>query len=167
MFDAQLLSYPHTQNSQLDVSKMRPFLAVDLDGTLCNSAHLGKKYFPKDGVPDFEGFYSNLANVDIHAPMLNLLDAWTHWGLGWEVWTARGEVRGREVTERWLQKQRLYPTAIRMNQHNDNYVSAPEIKKQYITDFGRPYMVFDDDLATIEMFKAEGIPTFQVTIPGA
>lgn len=144
----------------------QPFIAVDLDGTLCDSHELGALCHA-NGVFDPETFYAGIKDVKVFRPMVSLIHSLTLGGYAWEIWTARQEQRGRGVTEQWLYNNSLHPRAVRMNTHGDNWISSPDVKREFLKTYGTPRMLFDDDEATIKMFKDSGINTFKVSIPNA
>ena len=106
-----------------------------------------------------------------------------------EIWSGRGEGAGgkvREITRQWLVRHMPYLNVVtypppsffgyregtsiplRMRAHDD-YTADHELKRNWLLAAREsdkaPQLVFDDRQKVVDMWRAEGIPCFQVA-PG-
>ena len=135
-----------------DPNKTRVF-AVDLDGTLCLNETGLSPYDP--------------AHYPLDTPnpaLLVVLDSLAAQRIPWVVTTGRDE-EYRPVCEKWLYRHGLSPEAIFMrpagDERRDDVVKA-EMYNRHIRGTYDLMAVFDDRQRVVDMWRARGIPCFQV-----
>ena len=168
-------------------------IVFDLDGTLADGTH--REHFITGETKDWDAFFeASDGDLPIRPAIETLLalsrgydgDGYPH---SIEIWSGRGEGEHfsvREKTIKWLSSytRRLLlfrpgthatffygdPLIdLRMRPHGD-HTPDNELKKAWLNaarEQGRaPELVFDDRQKVVDMWRAEGIPCFQVA-PGA
>ncbi len=135
-----------------DPNKTRVF-AVYLDGTLCLNETGMSPYDP--------------AHYPLDTPnpaLLVVLDSLAAQRIPWIVTTGRDE-EYRSVCEEWLYRNGLSPEAIFMrpagDERRDDVVKA-EMYNRHIRGTYDLMAVFDDRQRVVDMWRARGIPCFQV-----
>ena len=168
-------------------------IVFDLDGTLTNNDH--RTHFITGETKDWDAFFEACDGDTPIWPAIETLIALTrgHDRHGYahsiEIWSGRGEGNGgsvRSKTVRWLRYQTgahfiiREETAhsqffygdplvdLRMRSHGD-FTSDDLLKRGWLADArlqgSEPQLVFDDRQKVVDMWRAEGIPCFQVA-PG-
>lgn len=149
-------------------------IVFDLDSTLSDPSHrLHLIDRTREGGPDWDQFFS-LCHLDKpHRHVLHVLADLRHSGHWIEIWTGRSEAV-RDATIDWLRRHELEwvgfrPDYLRMRPAGD-HTPGPELKRAWLNEarlWGRaPELVFEDDPKVVAMWRAEGIPCFQVADGG-
>lgn len=139
------------------------FVVFDLDGTLADIEHRAH-LIRGTTEPDWPGFYRACVHDKPITPAIQVLLALARDGHRVEVWSGRSnEVLGETLT--WLDDQRVrVPYTLRMRQEGDHRADHL-VKAEWITKHGRPDLVFEDRDQVVQMWRAAGVPCFQVA-PG-
>lgn len=149
------------------------FVVFDLDGTLSDDEARNRKHAcPERGYPhlradiDWDAFYLDCYMDKPIEHAIACLNALFNAGNAVAIWTARGEV-SRQLTIDWLIDQGVHPTVakyyLRMRPHSDHR-SSPDLKSAWADRFGVPDLVFEDRDCMVSMWRARGIPCFQVAV---
>lgn len=141
------------------------FIVFDLDDTLANTdhrQHILEMEFPEES-DKWNAFFDACTGDSPMVGVIKLLDA-----LAWfsahrvEIWTGRSD-RVREQTEAWLMYhvQYFHKVELRMRKEGD-YRHDIEIKQEWIDEFGKPDVVFDDRNKIVEWWRDMGVTCCQV-----
>lgn len=133
----------------------------DLDGTLANIDH--RTHFVRGGRRDWDSFFA--ACVD-DLPVPHVIETFhAHLAAGHRVriWSGRSDVV-RAETEQWLDEATIDPCYLEhMRAAGDNTPDV-ELKRYWLSQAEhRPDLVYDDRQRVVDMWRAEGVPCFQVT----
>ena len=167
-------------------------IVFDLDGTLANGEH--RQHFITGEKKNWDAFFEACDNDRPVWPAISVLTALRHStdARGYEniveIWSGRGRGENNSVlrkTMEWFREDVRYNfhvmpaeslgyfnrttyLPIRMRRHKD-YTPDVELKRGWLNEAraqGRePQLVFDDRQKVVDMWRAEGIPCFQVA-PG-
>lgn len=133
----------------------------DLDGTLANIDH--RTHFVRDIRRDWSAFFA--ACVD-DLPVPHVVETFhAHLAAGHHVriWSGRSDVV-RSETERWLAEATIDPRLLEHMRAADDNTPDVELKRYWLSQAEqRPDLVYDDRQRVVDMWRAEGIPCFQVT----
>lgn len=148
---------------------MRPLYIFDLDGTLALTEH--RQHLVQCEKPDWRAFFAACVNDKPNMPAITTLMILLRAGADIEVWSGRSD-EVREQTEAWLGQFGLgvLSAPVRMRATGD-FTPDDQLKKQWldampIDDRLRLVAVFDDRDKVVAMWRASGVPCFQVA-PGA
>ncbi|MGO8211866.1 AAA family ATPase [Rhizobium ruizarguesonis] len=137
------------------------FVIFDLDGTLADISH--RTHHVRGGEKtDWDAFFA--ACVD-DMPNLHVIDTFkAHVAAGHtvRVWSARSDVV-RAETEKWLSDYGIDPWRLQhMRAAGDNTPDAV-LKRHWLhQEQVKPDLIYDDRQRVVDMWRAEGIPCFQV-----
>lgn len=147
------------------------FYVFDLDGTLANGEH--RLHFITGETKDWRSYFAACGGDQPIPHTIELLQAILSRGVDRvEIWTGRSD-EVRDETHAWLRRQ-LGPgdfgrfgqiDAIHMRAAGDHR-NDDELKAEWIVKYGRPDLVFEDRDRVVAMWRANGVPCFQVA-PGA
>ena len=160
-------------------------IVFDLDGTLSDGKH--REHFITGETKDWDAYFAACDEDQPICHVLEVLDALASEGSHEiEIWSGRGEGPNgsvRDKTLAWLERQcvgianeggtTILPIVIVANRllmrGYDDYRPDVELKRGWLETArgeGRaPDLVFDDRDKVVAMWRAEGIPCFQVA-PG-
>lgn len=132
----------------------------DLDGTLANIDH--RTHFVRGGRRDWDSFFA--ACVD-DLPVPHVIETFhAHLAAGHRVriWSGRSDIV-RAETEQWLDEATIDPCYLEhMRAEGDNTPDV-ELKRYWLNQTAhRPDLVYDDRQRVVDMWRAEGVPCFQV-----
>ena len=148
-------------------------IVFDLDGTLADGTHREHFIIATEDreKPDWDAFFAASGDDKPIPHVIQILRALWKDGADIEIWSGRGEGPGDSVfkiTEDWLAEHDVPWERLRMRPHGD-YTPDVELKRAWLNearDAGvPPVLVFDDRDKVVAMWRAEGIPCFQVA-PG-
>lgn len=137
------------------------FVVFDLDGTLADVSH--RVHFVRNGNRDWNSFFAACVN-DVPVPHV-VASCRAHLAAGHKVrvWSARSD-KVRAETERWLADAGIDPCYLQhMRAEGDN---TPDValKRYWLSlEPTPPDLIYDDRQRVVDMWRAEGIPCFQVT----
>lgn len=160
---------------------MRPLYIFDLDGTLALTEH--RQHFVQREKPDWRAFFAACVDDEPNAPAIRTLQALRAGGAEVWIWSGRSdEVRAQTV--KWLCKHGAFgwpsgtlpwwpfgaPERFRMRAAGDN-TPDEKLKFGWLADMEPPERnrltaIFDDRDKVVAMWRAAGVPCFQVA-PGA
>jgi phosphoglycolate phosphatase-like HAD superfamily hydrolase len=137
------------------------FFVFDLDGTLADCSHRLHHLDAKD----WRGFFA-ACGQDVPIPhaievMLTLAD-----GHDVEIWSGRSD-EVRAETRAWLEINGINPGHLTFMRKAGDRRPDDVVKREFLAKSNRrPDLIFDDRDRVVAMWRAEGIPCFQVA-PGA
>lgn len=148
------------------------FIVYDLDGTIANIDHrvplLDAEYETES--EKWDTFFDACDGDGVYPEIALLFDMLVHRCFiedrKVEIWTGRSE-KVREKTERWLRlhlrefNSRGIKTELRMRAIDD-FREDTEVKGDWIKEYGRPDLVFDDRTKMVNWWRDQGIACCQV-----
>lgn len=140
-------------------------IIVDIDGTLANCDH--RRPHITSTPKNWEAFNAAICDDTVHSVVYDLVGILkTH---GWKIVLCSGrENVYRKVTEEWLRKWRIPYNALYMRAEKDyreDDVVKSELLDLILLDGHVPWFAMDDRTRVVNMWRARGIPCFQVA-PG-
>ena len=158
-----------------------PLYIFDLDGTLALIDH--RRHFVEGEKKDWPAFYRACVDDEPNEPVIRTLNALRKAGAEVWIWSSRSdEVKTETVA--WLHRHGCFgsprdvlwawpfgaPERFRMRPAND-YTPDDELKRRWLSEieppeYARLTAVFDDRDKVVAMWRAAGVPCFQVA-PGA
>lgn len=138
-------------------------IIFDLDGTLALIEH--RRHLVRDGKNRWDEFYRQCVNDEPNKPVIEACSALYSVGHEIVIFSGRSEVV-RGETEEWLQKFMVPYHRLFMREEKDN--TPDDVLKHgwLLTHIHDDVLcVFDDRQKVVDMWRANGIPCFQVA-PG-
>lgn len=138
------------------------FVIFDLDGTIADISH--RVHFVRGGGrPDWRAFFDACSDDKPVGHVIDTLYAHIEAGHHVEIWSARSDAV-RDKTEAWLNDVAGIDAGrlTRMRVAGDN---TPDdvLKRHWLLHADmRPDIVYDDRQRVVDMWRAEGVPCFQV-----
>ena len=141
------------------------FIVFDLDDTLADTTH--RQYILNEAyMSNSETWNAFFDECDKDTPKSEIIEIFTALSRSdehrIEIWTARSE-RVLEKTVAWLQK--YVPNSqfhiLRMREEGD-LRDDTEVKGDWIEQYGKPDLVFEDRNRMVYFFRKQGITTVQV-----
>ena len=142
-------------------------IIFDLDGTLADISH--RLHHIQESPRDFDAFHADAwADTPIYTT-IDLLNRLLASGANVQIWSGRS-ASVRDETLGWLHDYGVSDAITRLRLRPDrNYTADHLLKKQWLEEARaggfEPDLVFEDRTRVVEMWRAEGIPCFQVA-PG-
>ncbi len=136
----------------------------DLDGTLAN-IDKRRTLATKNGKMNWNVFF-NPDNIDLDTPnqavinMANIL-----YSQDYIIYILSGRSdKTYQATIAWLDKHKVNYDLLIMRPQNQLYKKDSDLKQSWLDTIGkdRVYMVFDDRQQVVDMWRQNGLPTFQV-----
>ena len=136
----------------------------DLDGTLAN-IDKRRKLATKNGKMNWNVFF-NPDNIDLDTPnqavinMANIL-----YSQDYIIYILSGRSdKTYQATIAWLDKHKVNYDLLIMRPQNQLYKKDSDLKQSWLDTIGkdRVSMVFDDRQQVVDMWRQNGLPTFQV-----
>lgn len=143
------------------------FIVFDLDGTLANGDHRIHHILKEP--KDWRAFFAACGDDAPIPAALATLEAFTHAPRNHrvEIWTGRSD-EVRAETEQWFADHVGHAfertLTLRMRKAGDHR-HDDVLKAEWIERHGKPDLVFEDRARVVAMWRANGIPCFQVA-PG-
>lgn len=137
------------------------FVVFDLDGTLALTDH--RSHFLQQQPKDWRGFYAACDGDEPNRPIIATLKALYMQGHRIQIWTGRSD-EVEVKTRRWLNALNLAHILLRMRLEGDHRHDTV-IKSEWIEQYGRPDLVFEDRTRMCEFYRERGIVCCQVA-PG-
>lgn len=131
----------------------------DLDGTLANIDH--RTHFVR-GKRDWKSFFAACVD-DLPVPHV-IASFHAHMAAGHRVriWSGRSDIV-RAETEDWLSDAGIDPCYLEHMRAADDNTPDVELKRYWLNQAEhRPDLVYDDRQRVVDMWRAEGVPCFQV-----
>ena len=141
------------------------FIVFDLDDTLANNAHrhhILKAEHESDEVK-WSTFFDACDKDEPVLEIVNLYQSLIWFGHKIEIWTGRSETV-RDKTDHWLMSNLpmyRYCNALRMRAADD-FRNDTEVKDDWIKEYGKPDLVFDDRNHVCQWWREQGVVCCQV-----
>jgi hypothetical protein len=136
------------------------FVVFDLDGTLADISH--RTHFVRGGRRDWDSFFSACVDDMPHLHVIETLKAHLDAGHKVRIWSARSDVV-REQTEDWLLRHGIDPCFLQHMRSAGDSTPDATLKRYWLNqEAERPDLVYDDRQRVVDMWRAEGLPCFQV-----
>ncbi|SDE63546.1 hypothetical protein [Kordiimonas lacus] len=139
------------------------FVIFDLDGTLADVDH--RRHLVNGPRPDWPSFYRSCVSDSPKHEVIGALKAHLKAGHRVEIWSGRSdEVRAH--THDWLEEHGIDPSLLTRMRDARDFTPDHILKRNWLMACdARPDAVYDDRNKVVDMWRAEGIPCFQVA-PG-
>lgn len=136
------------------------FVVFDLDGTIADIGH--RVHHVRGGRKNWDAFFAECGN-DIGVPhVIGTLHAHLAAGHKVRIWSARSD-KVRAETEAWLSEMRIDPALLQHMRAEGDSTPDVELKKFWLSqEYEKPDLIYDDRQRVVDMWRAEGIPCFQV-----
>lgn len=138
------------------------FVIFDLDGTLADIRHR-VHHVRGTRKPNWDAFFAGCVD---DAPVPAVVESFhAHIAAGHKVriWSGRSDVV-RVETERWLVDAGIDPFYLQHMRADGDNTPDVELKRFWLNqEYERPDLVYDDRPRVVAMWRAEGVPCFQVT----
>lgn len=159
---------------------MKPLYIFDLDGTLALTEH--RTHFVRGDKKDWRAFFAACVNDKPNLPVVRTLQTLRKSGAEIWIWSGRSD-EVRAETEQWLYDHGILkttmllhwepfspPESFRMRKAGD-FTPDEILKGQWLSEIEPPEYkrltaVFDDRDKVVAMWRAAGVPCFQVA-PGS
>ena len=139
------------------------FFVFDLDGTLADVEH--RKHHVRGKNRDWPAFFKECTDDGPNKPVIAALLALKAAGHRIEIWSGRSdEVKAETLA--WLEANGIDPALLTNMRPEKDYQPDDALKRQWLLAADtRPDAIYDDRNKVVDMWRAEGIPCFQVA-PG-
>lgn len=133
------------------------FYVFDLDGTLADCTHR----LPYLDRKDWRGFFAACPGDTVIEHVRLVL-----WQLAAEhrveIWSGRSD-EVRAETEAWLEDNDISASQLTFMRKAGDHRPDDVVKREFLANADqRPDVIFDDRARVVQMWRAEGIPCFQV-----
>jgi predicted kinase len=136
------------------------FVIFDLDGTIANIDH--RTHFVRGGRHDWDAFFAACVHDSGVDHVIKTFHAHVQAGHKVRIWSARSDVV-RAETEAWLSDMGIDPWYLQHMRAAGDSTPDVELKRYWLNqEYERPDLVYDDRQRVVDMWRAEGIPCFQV-----
>jgi predicted kinase len=136
------------------------FVIFDLDGTIANIDH--RTHFVRGGRRDWDSFFRACVFDKGVDHVIKTFHAHLDAGHKVRIWSARSDIV-RTETENWLSDMGIDPCLLQHMRAADDNTPDVELKRYWLSqEYERPDLVYDDRQRVVDMWRAEGIPCFQV-----
>lgn len=136
------------------------FVIFDLDGTLADIGH--RVHFVRGSKPDWDSFFA-ACPMDRGVPhVIETFHAHVSAGHKVRIWSARSDVV-RAETEQWLSDMGIDPRYLQHMRAAGDSTPDATLKRFWLSqEADKPDLVYDDRQRVVDMWRAEGVPCFQV-----
>jgi len=144
---------------------MAKVIVFDIDGTLANTEH--RKHWVASKPKNWPAWNAGMANDTPHTDIVELLDMFAARGDRIVLCSGRGE-ETRGVTTEWFRQHGIDFNALYMRAEKDyrkDSIVKVELLDQIRSDFGEPWLWFDDRSSVVQIIRAQGVRVLQVA-PG-
>lgn len=138
------------------------FYVFDLDGTLADLSH--RRRHIEGEAKDWRAFFAACADDAPIPHVIELLLRLWNDGNKVEIWSGRSDEVRRE-TEEWLAKHGISGSLLTCMRSAGDRRPDHMVKRGFLRMTDQPDIIFDDRKQVVDMWRAEGIPCFQVA-PG-
>lgn len=136
------------------------FVIFDLDGTIANIDH--RTHFVRGGKRDWDAFFAACVYDSGVDHVIKTFHAHVQAGHKVRIWSARSDAV-RAQTENWLSDMGIDPCYLQHMRAAGDSTPDVELKRYWLNqEYERPDLVYDDRQRVVNMWRAEGIPCFQV-----
>ena len=142
--------------------RLAPIVVFDLDGTLANTAH--RNHLIDGSFEGYHNFHVRCGDDGLYAETSVIAKALNRSGFLFWVVTSR-PIEVLEKTRAWFFAYMVVPDNIIMRPIG-NTQSGAELKRSWLSDGTLPrdriFCVFDDEDASVKMWREEGLTCYQV-----
>ncbi|MDK4727445.1 AAA family ATPase [Rhizobium phaseoli] len=136
------------------------FVIFDLDGTLADISH--RVHFVRGGQRDWDSFFKECVHDKGVGHVIDTFHAHVKAGHKVRIWSARSDVV-RAETENWLSDMGIDPCCLQHMRAAGDSTPDATLKRYWLNqEAERPDLVYDDRQRVVDMWRAEGVPCFQV-----
>lgn len=136
------------------------FVVFDLDGTLANIDH--RTHYVRNGRRDWASFFKECVNDLGVDHVIKTFHAHLDAGHKVRIWSARSNVV-RAETEQWLSDMGIDPCYLQHMRMAGDSTPDATLKHYWMSqEAEKPDLVYDDRQRVVDMWRAAGIPCFQV-----
>ncbi|RJG46527.1 AAA family ATPase [Mesorhizobium sp. DCY119] len=136
------------------------FVIFDLDGTIADIGH--RVHHVRGGKKDWAAFFRECVFDRGVSHVIETFHAHLRAGHKVRIWSARSDVV-RAETENWLSDMGIDPCYLQHMRAAGDSTPDAVLKRYWLSqEHGRPDLVYDDRQRVVDMWRAEGIPCFQV-----
>ena len=142
--------------------KVNKIIVCDIDGTIANTEH--RKHWVASKPKNWAAWNAGMANDTVHADISLLLNVFHLRGDIIIFCSGRGE-ETRAVTEKWLATHTVPYKRLYMRTEKDyrkDSIVKVELLDQIRSDFGEPWLWFDDRNQVVDAIRACGVRVLQV-----
>lgn len=141
-------------------------VVFDLDGTLALNGH--RVHYIRQQPKDYDAFHDACVDDLPYPAVFSTLVAHARAGHEVEIWSGRSD-RVRQRTEDWLSARGIDPSLLKRMRSDGDYTPDADLKRSWLNEARAagtaPDLVYDDRDRVVAMWRAEGVPCFQVA-PG-
>lgn len=147
---------------QYEVKDKKTAIMVDIDGTLANLNH--RLHYVKDGNRDWGSFFRTVGEDTLYTDVAGLVD--TEYLSGTEIvlCSGRTEDQCREATEKWLERNEIHYTSLKMrpakNYKRDDITKAMLYRYEIKPYYSIKYVVDDRD-QVVRKWRSMGLTCLQ------
>ncbi len=136
------------------------FVIFDLDGTIADIRH--RTHFVRRGARNWDAFFSACVDDVEYPHVVETFKAHLNAGHKVRIWSARSDVvRGETV--KWLAAVGIDPGLLQHMRAEGDSTPDAVLKRHWLNqEHDKPDLVYDDRQRVVDMWRAEGIPCFQV-----
>jgi len=138
------------------------FVVFDLDGTLADTTH--RTHFITGEKKDWGAFFDACVDDKPIWPAIETYNALSRAGHMVSIWTGRSD-QVRTETLAWLYELGLASPYVFLMRGATDRTDDHILKKQWMQQYCRPDLVFEDRQRVVDMWRENGVPCFQVA-PG-
>jgi len=143
---------------------MRPIYIFDLDGTLALCEH--RLHYIQKTPKDWRAFFAACVDDKPCHPVIRVARLLRKGGADVQIWTARSD-EVREQTQDWICMHNVPYSVLKMRSAGDHR-NDDELKAEWLESlvgtplFSRIAGVFENRKRVVDMWRARGIPCYQV-----
>lgn len=145
---------------------MTKIIVFDIDGTLADVTH--RRQYVATKPKNWAAWNAGMSRDTVHEDIRwMLMKFYRNPGVEIIICSGRGE-ENREVTETWLNENRIPFTELYMRKEKDyrqDYIVKVELLAQIREDYGNPFLWIDDRQQVVDAIRAQGVRVLQVA-PG-
>lgn len=144
---------------------MTKVIVFDIDGTLANIEH--RRSFVATKPKNWKAFNAGMSLDTLNEDIVAIVDLFADKDYLIILCSGRGE-ENRLVTEKWLEDNDIPYRKLFMRpakDHRPDDIIKVELLQQIRSEFGNPYLWFDDRTRVVNAIRAEGVRVLQVA-PG-
>ena len=144
---------------------MDKIVIFDLDGTLALINKRRAISTKDNGKMDWDIFF-NPKNIDLdlpNQPVMDMANMLSSQGYTIMILSGRSDVT-HQATRDWLNKHGVWFDTLTMRPQNHLYMADNDLKQMWLDSIGKDNvaMVFDDRNQVVDMWRQNGLTTFQV-----
>ena len=147
------------------MNKNKKTVIFDLDGTLALIDSRRELSLKDNGKIDWDVFFDPkmISLDDPNQPVIDMADMLSQQGFAIWILSGRSDVT-HQATVDWLGKHNVNYDKLVMRPQNHLYMPDNDLKQMWLDNIGKDNvaMVFDDRQQVVDMWRSNGLTTFQV-----